>query len=295
MRAIVIALAFAATAAVTTRALADDTATCLDAVGKGQMLRDGHKLVEARAEFRVCASSSCPVVVQRDCLRWVSDADASIPTIVLSAKEASGEDALEARVSIDGAATKLDGVALPINPGPHTFRFGWPDGASIERQVLVEEGQKAVVISVRHPPPLTAPPAAALVLVPPPPLAQPAAARQTGTLRLAGYVVGSAGLAAVVVGSIFGGLTFAEVSTAKTACGPAGCASNTSLTAVNDMQTARTYGNASTALLIGGGLLAAGGVAMVLVGGKKTEAAALSLVPVWTVRSASVGLQGTFR
>ena len=60
------------------------------------------------------------------------------------------------------------------------------------------------------------------------------------------------------------------------------------------MQTARTYGNASTALLIGGGVLAAGGLVLVLVGGKKTEGGTLSLVPPWPGRSASFALQGTF-
>jgi len=278
-------------AAITTPASADDTTSCLDAVGQGQKLRDGHKLVEARAQFRICAAASCPVVVQRDCLNWVNDADASIPTIVLSAKEASGEDALDVRATIDGSAlaTKLDGAALPIDPGPHTFRFEWPDGTTIDREALVQEGQKATVVSVRHP----APPSASAV--PAPAGRSEQGAGRGGVVRLGGYVAGGAGLAAIVVGSIFGGLTFAEVSQAKSACGAAGCAATTSQTAVNDMQTARTYGNASTALLIGGGALVGGGVVMVLVGGnKKTERSALMLVPTWTARSASFGLRGNF-
>ena len=289
MRIVVTIGAVLIAAAITMPAYADDTTSCLDAVGKGQKLRDGHKLVEAREQFRICAAPSCPVVVQRDCLGWVNETDASIPTIVLSAKDASGEDALDVRVTIDGSTlpTKLDGAALPIDPGPHTFRFVWPDGTSIEREALVKEGEKAMVVSVRQ----AAPPASAL----PGPIARSEpGSSHGGGVGLAGYVVGGTGLAAVVVGSIFGGLTFSEVSQAKSACGAAGCAATTSPTAVHDMQTARTYGNASTGLIIGGGALVGAGVVMVLVGGKKAEGSALALVPTWTARSASVGLQGSF-
>lgn len=279
-------------------ALADDKATCFHAAGNGQTLRDAHKLVEAREQFRVCAAATCPPAVQTDCSGWVTDVDRAIPTVVLSAKDASGNDLFDVSVHVDGAplAEKLDGVALPIDPGPHTFRFQWPDGTSTERQVLVPEGQKAMVVSATFTAP-NAPPAPAPVAAPPP--AAPAAARASESthpsgLRTTGFVVGATGLLAIVVGSVVGGLTFAEVSTAKAACGPNGCAENTSPVAVSDMQTARTMGNTSTALFIAGGAFVAGGVALVWLGRSRENGAAIRFVPSLSARGATAGLGGVW-
>src|SRR5580658_4532403 len=93
-----------------TPAFADETAACEAAVSKGQELRDAHKLVEAREQFRICAAPACPAVMRSDCTNWIDEADRAIPTVVLSAKDASGDDLLDVSVSLDGAplTAKLD-------------------------------------------------------------------------------------------------------------------------------------------------------------------------------------------
>jgi hypothetical protein len=279
-----------------TSAFADDTAVCLDAVAKGQALRDGHKLIEAREQFRLCAVPACPAVLQHDCTSWIEDADKAIPTVVLSAKDASGNDVFDVTVTLDGAplASKLDGAALRVNPGAHTFRFQWRDGASTERQVLVTEGRKDLVVAASFAQAVSLPSA------PPAPVAgtqAPAAAAPgagAGGMRIAGFVVGGLGLASIVVGSVLGGLTFAEVSTAKNACGSEGCAHNTSQAAVSDMQSARGLGNASTGTFIAGGALVAAGAVMVLIGGPKPQGSALLLAPTLTAHGGAIGLQGAW-
>ena len=78
--ALLVALGASATLA-TTAALADDKAACLSASQQAQNLRDAHKLVEARAQLRVCARKECPAVVQRDCLTWLGEVERSLPTV----------------------------------------------------------------------------------------------------------------------------------------------------------------------------------------------------------------------
>jgi hypothetical protein len=273
-------------------AVAQDRATCLNAAGEGQTLRDEHKLVEARDRFRVCAAATCPSAVQTDCAGWFNEVDRSIPTIVLAAKDETGNDVFDVHVSLDGAplTAKLDGTSLPMDPGPHTFRFAWLDGASTDRVILVREGQKDTIVTAQHPPKalqIAPNPVAPELLVP----AMPTTSTRPNGLRTAGFVLAGTGLAAAAVGSVFGILTFSEASHAKSECGSAGCGDNTNPSAVSDMHTARTYGNVSTATFISGGALVAVGAVFIWRGWPKKEQTASSWVPVVTAHGAMLGWQ----
>src|SRR3954467_14389164 len=107
----------------TSQGFAGDRAACFDAASKGQSLRDQHKLLEARDAFRICSQRDCPTSMQSDCTGWLNVIEKSIPSVVLSAKDATGRDVLGATVTLDGqpTATKLDGTPLSLNPGPHNF------------------------------------------------------------------------------------------------------------------------------------------------------------------------------
>src|SRR5262245_7790898 len=84
------------------RAFGDDKKVCLAAAAQGQTLRDAHKLVEAREQFRTCAREQCPRVVQKDCVAWLSDVEKNLPSVVLTAKDEAGADIVEGKVSVDG-------------------------------------------------------------------------------------------------------------------------------------------------------------------------------------------------
>jgi hypothetical protein len=131
-------------------ARADEKAACLEAASKGQTLRDAHQLVEARDALRVCAREGCPTVVQKDCAGWLEAVEKALPTVVLTAKDGAGADLVNVRVFIDGRAlvTSLDGKAVPMNPGPHTFHFEALDGTSTDQQVLLPEGAQARSVAV---------------------------------------------------------------------------------------------------------------------------------------------------
>jgi hypothetical protein len=275
-------------------------------VSKGQALRDAHKLIEARDQFRVCAAPACPAVMQSDCTNWISDADNAVPTIVVSAKDASGNDIFDVSVSVDGMplVAKLDGAAIPVDPGPHTFRFQWADGTASERRVLVAEGQKDMSVFATFAAPSTpvSPPLAIALggIGPTSAVATPSETNPRGRLRMAGFVVGEVGLLGVAVGSVLGVLAIANASHAKSECqaptqsGPSACSGNTSSEAESDMQTARNLGNASTAVLLGGVALLGTGVTMVLLGGSKKEESALRIAPTLLAHGGALGVEGAW-
>jgi hypothetical protein len=263
---------------VPTTAFAADKAACLDAAANGQRLRDAHKLVDARDRFRLCAASSCPAVVQADCVGWLAEVEKAVPAVVLVAHDAAGADLTDVAVTVDGQplAAKLDGRALSTDAGLHTFRFVGPGGAVAERKVLVKEGDKSQTVAVvlgaaavpaapavaapAVPPPATgndavlalpAAPAAA-----PPPAPPPASSGWGGSWRTVGWVVGAAGVVGLGVGAAFGAKAISDKSAAH--CDASGACDAGPLSDANTSATISTVG------LVAGGVLLAGGAALVL-------------------------------
>jgi hypothetical protein len=139
---------------------------CLAASELGQDLRAQGKLLSSRDQFAICANESCPAVIRKDCAKWVSDVQESIPTIVLGAREDGGSDLIDVDVTLDGAplVTHLDGKSIPVDPGPHKLTFTIAGRPAVEVQVLLTEGDKnhrvqAVFAPIAKPKPVvTAPP-----------------------------------------------------------------------------------------------------------------------------------------
>ncbi len=132
------------------RAHATDIAACLTASEKGQRARTAGKLREARGQFLVCGSDGCPAIVRRDCAQWQVELISLMPSVVFGAKDKRGRDLFDVIVTMDGEAllTKLDGKAVAVDPGPHTFKFEMPGQTPVVERALVKEGEKTRVVAV---------------------------------------------------------------------------------------------------------------------------------------------------
>jgi len=180
---------------------------------------------------------------------------------------------------MDGAqvAARLDGRTVDADPGPHAFVFQRADGSKVETTAIAQERGKGKVVSVTFGAPAAAVPAVTPALLPATPASPPAEPQTTSSgspLRTAGIITTAVGGAGLVVGAIFGGLALSTKSSdcPNDACSPAGTTSKL-----------HTQGDVSTIGLIAGGVLAAGGLTMILVAPKKTESTsttAMSLAPV---------------
>ena len=144
MRHVLLAPIALAATLVALPAFADDKTECIAASEKAQQLRDEHKLTTAREQLLVCGREVCPGPVKKDCAEQLADLDKKMPSVVIRAKDKAGNDAVAVKVSSDGVplGETLDGRAIPIDPGVHTFRFEMVGAEPIEQKVVVAEGEQ---------------------------------------------------------------------------------------------------------------------------------------------------------
>jgi hypothetical protein len=274
---------------------------CVDANGRAQHLRTEGKLAQAREDLRLCSDPKCPPIVRSDCTKRLDDLESAQPTIAFGAKDASGNDIVAVRVTVDGKPllSRLDGTAVPVDPGEHTFVFEAEGQPAVTRRLVVTEGEKGrresvVVGSPPSPPPPTPPPAprpstppSPLLESPPRPVSPPpASAAGMGTQKVVGLAIGGAGVAGLALGGVFGLLTLSAKNQQISECGGP-CSASSHAQAVTDHSTGMTDGVISTVGFIAGGALLVGGALLFFTAHPSSERAAARIVV-----APSVGLDG---
>lgn len=128
---------------------ADAKKECGAAYEAAQEQRSSGKLRQARESLVTCSQSGCKDFIKKDCAKWLAEVEASIPTVVFSAK-AGKEDLTDVTVSLDGEtlAASLDGRALPMDPGTRTFVFEHAKHGKKEVKFVVKEGGKSQTVEV---------------------------------------------------------------------------------------------------------------------------------------------------
>jgi hypothetical protein len=161
-----------------------------------------------------CSAEGCPKVVQHDCVQWLAEVTSALPSIVLGARDADGNDVLELRVLSDGRllAEKLDGKALFINPGPHVLRFEPVNRAPFEQTVIVRTGEKNRIVNVTLPRTPGETGSAA------PTSDESASSATANRRRTIGFIVGGVGIVALGVGAYFGIRALGKQSDSDKAC-----------------------------------------------------------------------------
>ncbi len=228
-------------------ALAQDRDACFAAASQGQAQRDAHKLIEARDSFRVCAQEVCPRSMRGDCAGWLDEVERSLPTVVVSAKDASGASLTDVTVAVDGRPflAKLEGKSEPLDPGAHSFLFARSDGVHVEREIVVEEGRKDIEVAVVLTSALRERAGA-----------QVDAAAPRGASSPWGWGLGAAGITAIVVAAVAGGVAIEDKAAAH--CDATGQCDH------GPLSDARTAARVADVGLVAGGVLLASGAAVLL-------------------------------
>lgn len=241
-----------------------------------QVAAKGGKLRRAVELATACSREACPAYARMDCLRFVEEYKAQTPSIVVVAKDATGCDTTDARVSVDGAVVleSVDGRAIEIDPGEHTLRVEVPGVPAEEQKVVIAQGQKDRAIRFgesrgelcRKGP-----------TKPPPPPPAPMKSERSG-LTIAGMVVGGVGLASLTAGAGFAIAGFVQRSDLEE-CKPC------SQTRIDDVRQTFIVGD----VLLGAGAAAVGtAIVLLVVGGNeqpaKKPAVSFGLAPAaWSV------------
>jgi hypothetical protein len=184
--------------------------TCFGAAERAQPLLHQKKLREARAVLEVCARDACPKVARTDCREWLAEAMDAQPSIVIAGHEDAVEgrdgrdvrDVQGIRVVIDDAlfVDKVDATPIVVDPGHHRLRLERAGADTLMQDIDVKEGEKARVIDVYwH-------------------LA--AAARPSRPVPPSVFVMGGAGVAALVVGISFEAAGLSQRGSLNSSCRP---------------------------------------------------------------------------
>lgn len=274
------------------------TDACISANTKAQELRRDGKLAAARAELNRCVSRQCPGMVRNDCVRRLDEVDRIQPTLVFSAKDGDGNDVVAVKVSIDGQplTRQLDGSALAVDPGTHTFTFELAGQPPVSRQLVVHESEKERLESVEigspsgHAPSKTAAPTTTTPLVSTPP---PSDSHAGQAQRLSGFVLGGVGIAGLATGGVLGLMAMSAWNRLKNECGSV-CPPANHSAAVSDHGKAVTFGNVSTAAFAAGGALFVLGGVLVLTAPHAPSGTAWSVSPRVGPGVADLTLKGEF-
>jgi hypothetical protein len=265
-------------------ARADTTDQCITESETGQRLFLERHFVESRPHLVACGRAQCPAVVTRDCVERLRQVEASIASVLLSAKHGDGTDARDARVFVDDAPTpyRPTGEAVELNPGTHGFRFELPGAPPVVRRLVIDEGARLQSVTATF------------------------ADRASGheeppssgwsTRKTVALVVGGVGIAGLAAGGVFGLLASSSLSKERTDCGPSStCASYQA--GLGDYNAANTFATASTIAFVAGGVLVAGGAVLWLTSpsrGGAPAAGAMGLSPILGPEGGGLTLRGAF-
>lgn len=244
------------------------TEDCIEASDASIQASIAHKLRAARAHFLVCAASSCPADIRKECIRRVDETNAAIPTIIFEAKDESGADVSAVRVTMDGEliTDRLEGTAVPIDPGSHTFVFETAGKPALTKRFVIRESQKdrnEVVVFAPAPTPAPSVPVAkpAGPLPSTPDLNASSESAGLGTQKILAIVAASIGVVGLGIGGVTGALALSEKSDAEKLCPKNPCGA-TDVDGVNKWKDAVSMGNISTVGFIVGAAGIVGGAVL---------------------------------
>jgi len=246
-------------------------------------LRKNHQLKAARTKLVICSSDSCPADIRTECMSRLAEVDTSMPSVVFEAKDAAGAMVFAVKVKMDGdlLAERLQGSALSIDPGEHTFTFEVAGRPSVEKHLMIFEGEKlrrerVEFDALAGPTPAPTPSITLNSETAEPP--HPAARQPLGKGRIAALALAGVGVVATGVGVAYSFVAMSRRDHATSIC-PNDCSDPNG---VNAWSNARSAGNIATGSFIVGAAAIASGVAVWLIAKPTAEgapAAQISLGP----------------
>jgi hypothetical protein len=251
------------------RAAADEptTADCLAASEKSLTSKSEHRLRMERTQLLTCAAPSCPADVRRECVRRVDEVNIAIPTIIFEAKDGAGNDLGAVKVSMDDEvlAERLEGTALSVDPGEHTFVFETAGGLALTKTFIISVSQKDRRETITFGPPVSSDGAGVPSTEDRSGLASGGAETPSteggsglGTQKILALVAEGIGVVGLGMGSAFGLVALSRKSDAEKVC-PNLCVD---ASGVNKWNDAKSAADVSTVAFLAGGLALAGGAVL---------------------------------
>lgn len=128
-----------------------DKKECAQSYVEAQKAMKANTLKKARDQLRMCARDDCMAAVRKDCIAWLDEVNAGIPSVVIEAKDHDGKETFDVRLLVNGTpiANKLDVQAMDLDPGTYRFRFESDGEKAVEQEVVLRQGQKNKIVTVK--------------------------------------------------------------------------------------------------------------------------------------------------
>jgi hypothetical protein len=122
---------------------------CVVAYKNAQQLEKSAQLRQAHEALRGCVKASCGALRQR-CMAQYAQLETDIPSVIPVVTDGAGAPRTDVQVTMDGEllTSQLDGRALPIDPGLHTFVFSAEAAVFATTKIMIAEGEHNRPISV---------------------------------------------------------------------------------------------------------------------------------------------------
>jgi hypothetical protein len=270
---VALALASAALSGSPARAAESPAVACLAASAASLKFDNEHRLRAERAELLACAAAVCPADIRNECIRRVDEVNLALPTIMFEAKDEVGNDLSAVKITMDTEvlADRLNGIAIAIDPGAHSFIFEAAGRPTVRRQFVIREGQKnrseLVTFAAATSGPALATPgatyrapsgasslAASSAAATPPPPSQPEPPPPSSARTTVAIVGATLGIVGIGIGGVFGWMALSKRDDAQKVC-PTLCSDQDG---VRMWQDAKRAGNISTVAFVAGGIGLAG-------------------------------------
>ena len=128
---------------------------CTDAFDKAKEAAQDDHLRAANEWFALCSEATCARSMRKRCALVHTKIAAMLPSVVPEVTDDSGASTSETEVRMDGEilTSRLDGTAIVIDPGAHTFTFARDGEVFATRNLAIEKGQRRQIVSATYQPP----------------------------------------------------------------------------------------------------------------------------------------------
>jgi len=129
-----------------------DVTACVQSHASGQREAKAGRLKAASELFAACVSEQgCPDAIRAECAEFYKSSERNLPTLIFAVLDEHGSDLIQVRVSANEQVLteSLDGRPIALDPGQHHLKFELASGQVLEKDVLVREGEKNRIVSVR--------------------------------------------------------------------------------------------------------------------------------------------------
>jgi len=123
---------------------------CLNAYKSAQELGHSGHFRQARELVDTCVREACGYILFRKCASLSSQMTSETPSVVPVVTDEAGKPRIDVRVTMDGEVltSRLDGRAVPIDPGLHEFSFSVENRATVTRKIMIGQGERNRAISI---------------------------------------------------------------------------------------------------------------------------------------------------